>query len=278
MSAFDRDVSFSPEVSSVHDALDYDRRTIYKTESDKARNLQVAQLRVGICLAALIYAAIVHQDVEVGVRPLIKATPILLMIWLTIIIGDMKPYAIRVAIGLSFCAVGDVCLEMDRTAGSGKVPYFLIGLAAFLLGHCSFAFAFGINERRLTALTVFLPLIFCGGIFVVLRPSLPAGLIYPVLAYAVAIGGMTVLALSRNPGGYASEWSFRHGAVGAVLFTASDTILAYDRFVAPVPYARFSVMTTYYLAQYGIAVSARGAMPRPLSKALGSVENFNKGH
>jgi alkenylglycerophosphocholine/alkenylglycerophosphoethanolamine hydrolase len=43
---------------------------------------------------------------------------------------------------------------------------------------------------------------------------------------------------------------------GALLFYISDTILAMDRFVNPIPHARLLTMTTYHLGQLGILVSA----------------------
>ncbi|MHB8838166.1 MAG: lysoplasmalogenase family protein, partial [Gemmatimonadaceae bacterium] len=44
-------------------------------------------------------------------------------------------------------------------------------------------------------------------------------------------------------------------AVGSFFFLASDATLAYARFVAPFTAASFVIMTTYYAAQFGIALS-----------------------
>ena len=43
------------------------------------------------------------------------------------------------------------------------------------------------------------------------------------------------------------------GLVGALLFIVSDTILAYNKFVSPLPMAKVMVMVTYYAGQYFIA-------------------------
>ena len=42
----------------------------------------------------------------------------------------------------------------------------------------------------------------------------------------------------------------------AALFMVSDTLLALDRFVAPIPGGKHLVMLSYYGAQAGIAFSA----------------------
>ena len=197
------------------------------------------------------------------------------MLVLVILLGDMKPYASRLGFGLAFCAIGDVCLELD--AGGWKpAPFFLIGLASFLIGHCCYAVAFLCNRIELTLLKTAPVLVYVVSIFLVLRPSLPPNMFMPVLAYTAIIGIMCVLALCRRPSGsHATQWSSRCSALGAIVFCGSDTILSYNRFVVPVPHAKYWIMLTYYAAQYILVMSARGAMARPLTKALGSVENFS---
>ena len=274
---FDHDVGFSPEKNEVKDAPDYDRRTMYKIESDTARKQRINLLRLGIVVSALGYGAAMSGQLSLSLEivAFLKAVPIFLLLALVMLLGDMKPYANRMALGLMFCAVGDVCLELDG-GGRTVLPFFFIGLASFFVGHCCYTLAFATNRIDLTVLKVVPAMIYCASIFLVLRPSLPADLYFPVLAYALAIGLMCVFGLCRQPAGHAPLWSSRCSAVGAIVFCASDTILAYNRFVAPIPHAKYSIMFTYYLAQYILVMSARGAMARPLTKALGSVENFFK--
>jgi uncharacterized membrane protein YhhN len=45
-------------------------------------------------------------------------------------------------------------------------------------------------------------------------------------------------------------------ASGAVLFVASDSILAWNKFVNHVPHSHLLIMGTYGLAQWGIAMGA----------------------
>jgi len=46
------------------------------------------------------------------------------------------------------------------------------------------------------------------------------------------------------------------GLAGAVAFGASDTLIAFDRFAAPIPRVRWPIMVLYWLGQSGIAASA----------------------
>jgi uncharacterized membrane protein YhhN len=45
-------------------------------------------------------------------------------------------------------------------------------------------------------------------------------------------------------------------SVGALLFFASDSMLAWDRFLKPLSHARLRVMVTYHLGQVGIILGA----------------------
>jgi len=47
-------------------------------------------------------------------------------------------------------------------------------------------------------------------------------------------------------------------AVGAVLFLASDSLLAWNKFRKPVKSAEVWKLSTYFLAQWMIAMSVRG--------------------
>jgi uncharacterized membrane protein YhhN len=71
-------------------------------------------------------------------------------------------------------------------------------------------------------------------------------LVGPVAAYMAVIGAMLATALAvGNP----------LAAVGAALFVASDSMIAWDRFVGKVPHASLLIMVTYHLGQAGLALS-----------------------
>ena len=73
----------------------------------------------------------------------------------------------------------------------------------------------------------------------------------PVLVYASVITAMAVIAMlcPRN-----HTWV----AVGAVLFTLSDSLIAINQFVEPLPMADIWIMLSYYAAQYLLTYDARG--------------------
>ena len=89
-----------------------------------------------------------------------------------------------------------------------------------------------------------------------LVPRLADALRVPVIAYTVVLACMAALALAR---GIKPPRGARRGAgvaaLGALLFVASDSLLAWDRFAGPLPYAVFGVLATYYAAQWCIASS-----------------------
>ncbi|WP_345740459.1 lysoplasmalogenase [Planomicrobium okeanokoites] len=141
-----------------------------------------------------------------------------------------------------FCSIGDATLH-----------WFIIGLSAFLIGHLFYIAAFLTQWKyNLYRLLSILPL----GIFGLLMGirmmgALQAGgddaLIMPVLFYISAI---ILLAWSAFMTG--NRWLI----IGSLLFVASDSVLAWNMFVAPVAYSHLLIMSTYYGAQFFIAHSA----------------------
>ena len=59
---------------------------------------------------------------------------------------------------------------------------------------------------------------------------------------------MAIFALNRRD--RVSEASFYPVFVGALLFILSDSLLAFDKFLVPIPHAGVLVMSTYIAAQY----------------------------
>ncbi|QLH32521.1 MAG: lysoplasmalogenase [Cyclobacteriaceae bacterium] len=93
-----------------------------------------------------------------------------------------------------------------------------------------------------------LPIILAGtGLVTILFPHL-GGLQIPVLVYALVITVMAMQALFRY--GYTNSKSFVLVFVGAISFMISDSLLAINKFMQPLPLAGLAVMLTYLLAQY----------------------------
>ena len=160
------------------------------------------------------------------------------------------------ALGLSW--VGDVLLLYPAL--------FLPGLVAFLSAHVCYIVLLSrdapwLHSRR--ALAVFMSV--AALVYVVLdQHGLPADLRVPVAAYVLVIATMAAQAWGRakHLGTAGSLWL----AWGSVLFMLSDTLLAVDKFVSPLPVAGLWVLTTYYLAQ-GLIVQGRLSSQPRVAKA-----------
>jgi uncharacterized membrane protein YhhN len=142
-------------------------------------------------------------------------------------------------IGLLFSAAGDIALELDRD------NFFVVGLGLFLVAHLFYIAAFFQDARkqatRWPALALLLA--FSSVLTILLWPGLEEMRV-PVLVYIVVITAMGTIATMRpGPG----AWLV---LVGAFLFIFSDSLIAIDKFLRPVPANRYTVMITYYTAQF----------------------------
>ena len=145
---------------------------------------------------------------------------------------------------LVFSLVGDVLLMLPRDR-------FVGGLSAFFVAHCCYVVGFWSRGPALVPMLI-AGAVTAGVIGLLGRKILGAvrdqdrSLVGPVGAYMVVIGVMLATALAvGNP----------LAAVGAGLFVTSDSMIAWDRFVARVPGASFLIMVTYHLGQAGLVVS-----------------------
>lgn len=169
--------------------------------------------------------------------------------------SSMSPapgYRRTVLAGMGLSCIGDIALMLPMDA-------FVPGLVAFLLAHVCYIVAFraGLHAGRGLGVAAVLLGAFAASNLIALWPHLPADMRVPVLAV------MAILALARHwrvptPQGI-DRRSTAWAAGGAVLFVASDCLLAWDRFGGGLPMASLLVLSTYYAAQYGIARSVPGA-------------------
>ena len=68
----------------------------------------------------------------------------------------------------------------------------------------------------------------------------------PVTLYIVVISAMLITALATG-----NAWA----GVGAALFVSSDAMIAWNRFVRPLPVADVGIMVTYHLGQAALVLS-----------------------
>ena len=189
-----------------------------------------------LCLTTLLFAAgAALFFTNAAVIPYKVAYPVLLLS-LSLIYLRLKPL-IPVGAALLLSAVGDA-------AGAGGM--FIPQMLFFALAHgaymCYFLPQAQVAPRPfvwpvLTALLLFL------FVCIVPRAADPAERA-GVAVYGLVVAGMLYSALQYR-GAYAA-W-FR---LAALLFVFSDSVIAWGRFVAPVPCRTYVVMITYYAAQY----------------------------
>ncbi len=161
-------------------------------------------------------------------------------------------------LGLLFCLGGDVFLMLPER-------FFLPGLVSFLLGHIFYITGFGIPipppGSEIAALVIAAILILVSGwVYVKLANGMQVSgkdrMRIPVLIYTIVIALMLFLALLTL---FNNEWALLPSilvSVGALLFIISDIMNAWARFVRPLPNYRLWIMSTYHLAQVGIAMGA----------------------
>ncbi|RZJ78821.1 MAG: lysoplasmalogenase [Flavobacterium sp.] len=175
-------------------------------------------------------------------------------------------FATRIFFGLFFGLIGDVLLMFVHV----NANYFMFGLVAFLIGHFLYITAFYLDynwnpaiEKTATRWALLIFGVFCLGFYMLLRPHLGEMKI-PVMVYAFTISLMGIMAVNRK--GRVGSLSYKLILIGAVLFIASDGVLAYNKFVQNFKFAGVAIMATYMLAQYLIVV---GSVERKLKKSVG---------
>jgi alkenylglycerophosphocholine/alkenylglycerophosphoethanolamine hydrolase len=163
----------------------------------------------------------------------------------------------HIAIGLLFSSAGDMLLELDHDY-PGK--YFIFGLLSFLVAHLLYIKAFWSSKLsyKLAGVVLVPVLVYYVSIMYVLVPSMEKDMVGPVLIYGVAISSMIYFAILRFLS-YRTCGKFSRlcSLIGSVMFVASDSILAVNKFAFPIPDAHFYVMVTYYVGQTFIAASTQ---------------------
>ena len=166
------------------------------------------------------------QPLEWVAKP---ATLALLLLWAAC--GPAASWPLLAA--LAFSLLGDVYLMLPA-------DLFLPGLLAFLIGHLAYIAAFDATPLSRGIWFV-----------VVLAASAPLSLrllrAAPDAALRVAVG-IYMLVIALMVGSAIGSGSLV-AATGAVLFMASDSMIAFNRFVAPFAGARVAIIVTSPLGQ-----------------------------
>lgn len=211
----------------------------------------------GVILSVHLYAGYAgYQEIELCSKPALLVSLILFYFVET---NNKKVGKFRnlILLGLVFSLGGDVLL-MFQNLHNG---YFVAGLVSFLIGHVFYLWAFTItylNNHEIPLIKrqgwVMILVLGYGIMFFREIKEHVGSLIGPVLLYTAAITIMLLMAVNRY--GRVGKNSFWLIAVGAALFVASDSFLAWNKFVHQLPNSHFLIMATYGLAQLLIMLGA----------------------
>lgn len=188
--------------------------------------------------------ATLHRRTEFVAKP--AAMVALIGVALTLTPADATVRALFVA-ALVLSLIGDVALMLPKER-------FVAGLVAFLLAHLAYIVGLGIVGLRAGSISgallglglVGLVLVSVGlRVFKAVRTSQPK-LLLPVVAYMAVISAMIVAAFATGQ---------PLAVAGAALFYASDSALAWNRFVERRAWGRLVVITTYHLGQALLVLS-----------------------
>lgn len=182
-------------------------------------------------------------NVQITVKPLLMPS---LAAYFFFSVKQKNKLAFLIIIALLFSWTGDVMLMFEEL----KPIYFMLGLVSFLLAHIIYIFVFNkssqdFKPKIFTYSTGFLLMLF-GMLMLLLMWSGLGNLKIPVTVYTSVIMIMGVSALFRKADGASLV------LIGAILFIASDSLLALNKFYEDFVAADFWVMLTYILAQYFI--------------------------
>ncbi|MEX2537802.1 MAG: lysoplasmalogenase [Actinomycetota bacterium] len=145
---------------------------------------------------------------------------------------------------LGFSLIGDVLLMLPR-------DLFIGGVGAFFLAHVAYIVGLRIGQTEFTPLLMGAAVAFFLAA-VVGRPilagvtSMKPDMRTPVSAYIAVISVMVAAALATGE---------PFAATGALVFMASDTLIAWNRFVKPLSWAPVVIMVTYHIGQAGLVLS-----------------------
>jgi uncharacterized membrane protein YhhN len=167
-----------------------------------------------------------------------------LIVVASVIDADVDARQVCFIAALSLSLLGDVFLMLPR-------DLFVFGLASFLLGHVAYVIGFGFEGPggeavAIAAIPVVVVLAIVGSRILRAVAATDRSMGPPVTLYMVAIGAMAVRALATG--------DVLAGA-GATLFVASDSLIAWNRFVAPKSWMPLAIIVTYHLGQAGLTLS-----------------------
>ena len=198
------------------------------------------------------YLATTLSSFLLPAQPFLKPVIVGSLIWL-VVLQTFQNKEIRTILlaGLGFSLAGDILLIF----ADDNLLFFIGGLISFLIAHILYISIFykeidfsQINRKR--SFSIIGLLFLFAFTFLTITGASFGELLLPVICYMIAILSMAFMAFMRWDQVLPS--SYLQVLYGAILFLVSDTLLAINKFYAPIIYSGFFIMLTYSLAQYFI--------------------------
>lgn len=148
------------------------------------------------------------------------------------------------AAALAFCILGDIFLMLPKDA-------FVQGLGSFAVAQVLFTVSFAVRDMSTTRLVAGVLVVAVASIALAWRfiRALKLGghssLIAPIIVYMTVISAMAASSIGSGT---------VVAVVGAVLFMASDSLIAEERFVAQRRWQPLTIIVTYHLALAGLVL------------------------
>lgn len=205
------------------------------------------KIYIGFTFLYLIILYFSLEDFNLFMKPVLLPLLILAVVF-------SKTFATKkkLLVALTFSWIGDIILLF---ADKGEL-YFILGLVSFLISHIVYIVLFSkqkhtrnkYNKIYFGLGTLAITLYFVAMIATLFAKLGPLQL--PVIVYAVVITTMLFIVFKES-----FKWAIpanNYILIGAILFVSSDSILAFNKFYAPIHTASFCIMMTYCMAQYFI--------------------------
>ncbi len=195
--------------------------------------------------AASAFLVLMAMDTDTTGRTVLKAIPVSTL--MVSVLRDMRGFA---RICLTGALLGSLCGDILL-----DLPYanlFIFGLVAFLVAHLFYTVLFfryakspdGFDKVMMSGLVLL------AGVMIWTFRGIPPALFGPVVLYIVVIITMSIGALLVPAENRLLFW-------GALLFIASDLVLALNKFLVAIPYGRVINISLYFIAQFIIIMAAR---------------------
>lgn len=208
--------------------------------------MKIEILSLSVLISAVI-AIFYRQRGNINLYSVFKPLTTILIIIIGVIAyqKSSNTYTSFILASLFFCLSGDIFLINKK--------YFLYGLFSFLIAHIGFLIGFtSLNGFQWNFLPIIILLAIGGSYYFFLFKDLKKYAI-PVAIYISVILLMNLQAIGLLY--YKQSYTFFGIAIASILFSFSDSIIAYNKFKKQFKLAEILILSTYWLSIYTFTIS-----------------------